>query len=129
MSDFENNEDINVRKKYGNINCTNIEKYMKDKNISINGLDNNKAEENIKKYGINQISLAKPKKWYNYFFETLKGPFNLILLGISFILFFTDVIFAEIPNYANIIVIFALVAISTFLEFLRNINQTKLLKN
>lgn len=27
MSDFENNEDINVRKKYGNINCTNIEKY------------------------------------------------------------------------------------------------------
>ena len=125
MSDFENNEDINVRKKYGNINCTNIEKYMKDKNISINGLDNNKAEENIKKYGINQISLAKPKKWYNYFFETLKGPFNLILLGISFILFFTDVIFAEIPNYANIIVIFALVAISTFLEFFEEYKSNK----
>lgn len=125
MSDFENNEDINVRKKYGNINCTNIEKYMKDKNISIKGLDNNKAEENIKKYGINQISLAKPKKWYNYFFETLKGPFNLILLGISFILFFTDVIFAEIPNYANIIVIFALVAISTFLEFFEEYKSNK----
>jgi len=65
------------------------------------------------------IKLAKQnqKNWYNYFFGSLFSPFNTILLGITLVLLYTDVIIPEIPSYANIIVILVLVAASTLLEF------------
>ena len=59
----------------------------------------------------------KPKKWYNYFFESLFSTFNLILLGIALVLFYTDVILTNPPSYANISVILILILVSTFLEF------------
>ena len=65
----------------------------------------------------NQIKQAKPKKWYNYFLSSLLSPFNSILLGISFILVYTDIILPENPSPANIIVIAVLVLVSTLLEF------------
>ena len=53
------------------------------------------------------------------------SPFNSILLGIALILFYTDVILAEIPSYANIIVIAILVISSTLLEFFEEYNSNK----
>lgn len=87
-----------------------------------NGISNEIAQENIKKYGLNEIKQSKPKKWYNYFFESLFSTFNSILIGIAFVLFYTDVILAKIPNYANIIVIAILVIVSTLLEFVLEYN-------
>ena len=58
------------------------------------GLTSHKAEENIRKYGINSVKQAKPKKWYHYFFGSLFSTFNRILLGIAIILLYTDVILA-----------------------------------
>ena len=60
---------------------------------------------------------TKPKKWYNYLWKSFITPFNSILLGIALILSYTDVYLAADPNYANIIVILVLVAVSTFLDF------------
>lgn len=51
--------------------------------ININGLTVDEANERLNKYGLNEISQAKPKKWYNYFFESLFTPFNSILLRYS----------------------------------------------
>lgn len=90
-----------------------------------NGISNEIAQENIKKYGLNEIKQSKPKKWYNYFFESLFSTFNSILIGIAFVLFYTDVILAKIPNYANIIVIAILVIVSTLLEFVLEYNSNK----
>ena len=72
---------------------------------------------NQKNFGVNEIKQAKPKKWYNYFLESLFSPFNCILLGIVFILIYTDIYLPEQPNYANILVIGFLVTISTLLDF------------
>ncbi len=83
----------------------------------INGLSINEAQESIHKFGLNQISQTKPKKWYHYFFQSLFSTFNRILLGIILVLIYTDVILPETPSYANIIVIIVLVTASTFLEF------------
>ena len=45
------------------------------------------------------------------------SPFNAILLGITLVLFYTDVFLPETPSFANIIVIIILILASTFLEF------------
>ena len=49
-------------------------------NINIDGLTAAEADLRIKEYGLNEISQAKQKKWYNYFLESLFSPFNSILL-------------------------------------------------
>lgn len=58
-------------------------------------------------------------------FESLFSPFNAILLGIALVLIYTDIILAENPNPANIIVIVCLVLISTFLEFFEEYRSNK----
>ena len=91
-------------------------------NYMQNGLTSEKAEQNIKQYGTNQIKQSKPKKWYNYFLGSLFSTFNIILIGIAIVLFYTDVILSDIPSYANIIVILVLVLVSTLLEFVQEYN-------
>ena len=65
------------------------------------------------------------KKWYNYFLQSLFSPFNSILIGISFLLIYTDVILPENPSFANILVIILLVTVSTFLEFFEEYRSNK----
>ena len=90
-----------------------------------NGLSTEKAEETISNLGLNEIKQAKPKKWYNYFLESLLTPFNCILIGISIILVYTDIYLAAEPSYANIIVIAILVAASTLLDFFESYRSNK----
>ena len=118
-------EDVNVSKMYGE-ECTLprddfIEKYKVDEN----GLSSEKASELIKNLGLNEIKQAKPKKWYNYFLESLFSPFNCILLGIVCILIYTDIYLPETPSYANIIVIAILVTASTLLDFFEEYRSNK----
>ena len=90
-----------------------------------NGLSSQKAEELIKNLGLNEIKQAKPKRWYNYFLESLLSPFNCILLGIVCILIYTDIYLPETPSYANITVIAILVAASTLLDFFEEYRSNK----
>ena len=110
-------EEVDVKKIYGQDCMSSTEDFKKKYNVKDSGITNQKAQENIKNFGYNQIKQAKPKKWYNYFLSSLLSPFNSILLGISFILVYTDIILPENPSPANIIVIAVLVLVSTFLEF------------
>lgn len=112
-------EEININKIYGQDAFNAITSY------NLQGLSSEKAQQNIHTYGLNEIKQAKPKKWYNYFFGSLFSPFNSILLGITLVLFYTDVLIPEIPNYANIIVIAVLVLISTLLEFSEEYRSNK----
>ena len=117
--------ELNIKLAYGKYCTLNKEAFLDSYNFSESGLSSEKAYDNFKKFGVNEISQAKPKKWYNYFFESLFSPFNSILLGISFVLIYTDIFLANTPNYANIIVILILVIISTFLDFFQEFNSNK----
>lgn len=86
-------------------------------------LQNQKIESII--YGFNEIKKVKPKKWYNYFLESLFTPFNSILLGIVIILIYTDIYLPPTPSYANIIVIAILVTASTLLDFFEEYRSNK----
>ena len=110
-------EEVNIQKLYGKESTLKKEDFIKYFNINVNGLSTEEAQNRLEKYGKNEISSKKPKKWYNFFLESLFSSFNKILLLIAAILFYTDVYLAEKPSYANIIVIFILVITSTLLEF------------
>ena len=114
----ERDEQIDIKKIYGRESILSVEEFIKEKNVDVkNGLNNKQVEELVLKYGVNEIKKEKPKKWYHYLWESLISPFNLILLGIALVLFYTDVYLTTPPSYANIIVILILISVSTLLEF------------
>ena len=118
-------EEVNISKMYGEECTLPRDEFIKKYKINENGLSSQRANELIKNLGLNEIKQSKPKRWYNYFFESLFTPFNLILLGITLLLCYTDVILPETPSYANIIVIAILVAASTLLDFFEEYRSNK----
>lgn len=113
----EKKEDVNIEKIYGNLCKTPKDEFIAKFKIKDEGLNDNEISEKIHTYGYNEVTQTKTKKWYHYLFRSLFTPFNSILIGIALVLSYTDVYLAEDPNYANIIVILVLVAVSTFLDF------------
>lgn len=101
------------------------EDFIKTYQVNENGLSSEKASELLKNLGLNELKQAKPKRWYNYFIESLFTPFNCILLGIVAILIYTDIYLPEKPSYANIIVIAILVTASTLLDFFEEYRSNK----
>jgi len=119
-------DEINIVKMYGKEALASTEELpiMLNTNLA-NGLSTSQAQANINTYGINEVSQTKPKKWYNYFFGSLFSPFNSILLGITIVLIYTDILIPDTPNYSNILVIIVLVLISTLLEFFEEYRSNK----
>ena len=123
---MQNTKDvIDINKLYGEQCLTDKDEFLKKFEIDENGLTENEVDQNLKKYGKNEVKQAKPKKWYHYFSQSLFSPFNSILLGIVLILFYTDVFLPENPSFANIIVIIVLVVVSTLLEFTEEYKSNK----
>ena len=113
----EKKEDVDIEKIYGNICRASKKEFIKNLNLSENGLTDSEISSRLHEYGYNEVTQTKAKKWYHYLLRSLFTPFNSILIGIALILSYTDVYLAENPNYANIIVILVLVSVSTFLDF------------
>lgn len=118
-------EDVNINKMYASESKISKDEFIQKYKIAENGITNEEAEEKFRRLGPNEIRQAKPKKWYNYFCESLVTPFNCILIGIALILTYTDVILPETPSYANIIVIAILVIASTLLDFFEEYRSNK----
>ena len=118
-------EDVDVNKLYGKESMLSKDEFIKEYGVTETGLSQEKVDENIRKYGENEIKQAKPKKWYNYFIDSLLTPFNCILMVIVIILLYTDVYLPEKPSYANIIVILILVTVSTLLDFVETYRSNK----
>lgn len=112
------NDKIDIKQLYGKECISSVEQFMHDSKTDINiGLTDRQIQSNYEKNGKNELSSARPKKWYQFLLSSLINPFNLILIGIILVLIYTDVYLSTPPNYANIIVITALILLSTFLEF------------
>ena len=118
-------ENVDINKMYANESKISKDEFIQKYRIKEKGITNEEAETKLQKLGPNEIRQAKPKKWYNYFWESLVTPFNCILIGIALILIYTDVILAETPSYANIIVIAILVIASTLLDFFEEYRSNK----
>lgn len=73
-------EEVNIEKLYGEECILSKEDFIKTYHVNEKGLSSSEVESKIQKYGLNEIRQTKPKKWYNYFLESLFSPFNCILL-------------------------------------------------
>lgn len=109
---------------YGNYIKTSKNIFLKNNNISEDGLSSEEVIEKRKIFGYNSLKNAKEKKWYHFFLKSLFSPFNSILLGIATVLIYTD-IFLTTPSYSNIIVILILVLVSSILEFFSEYRSNK----
>ena len=118
-------EDVNADKIYGYLCKTSKDEFISEFNVKEEGLTDEEVEQKVSKYGHNEVTQSKPKKWYHYLLRSLFTPFNSILIGIALILCYTDVYLAEAPSYANIIVILVLVTVSTFLDFFSEYRSNK----
>lgn len=118
-------EEVDISKMYEESASISKEEFLQKYKVKQDGISEEEAENKIKMNGFNEIKQARPKRWYNYFLESLITPFNSILIGIVLVLFYTDVYLAEVPSYANIIVIAILVTTSTLLEFFEEYRSNK----
>ena len=115
----------NVNSQYAKIATMSKGDFTEKYHVTENGLSSREATKRITNYGENIIKKARPKRWYNYFFESLFSAFNSILLGIAIVLCYTDIYLADEPSYANIIVIIILVIVSTLLDFIEEYRSNK----
>ena len=118
-------EDVDVAELYGQDCLLHKDDFIKKYGVRETGLSQLEAEHRLKGFGSNTIRQAKPKRWYHYFLESLFTPFNIILLGITLLLCYTDIILPEEPSYANILVIGILVIASTLLDFFEEYRSNK----
>ena len=118
-------EDVDIKKIYEHLCTTSKENFISEFKIKEGGLSDDEVAQRIHTYGYNEVTQTKPKKWYHYLLKSLFTPFNSILIGIALVLSYTDIYLAEDPNYANIIVIAVLVAVSTFLDFFSEYRSNK----
>jgi Mg2+-importing ATPase len=91
------------------------------------GLTPEQVEERLERYGPNEITHEKPPTWYQQLFHAFVTPFNGVLLAVSIVSLFTDVIFAAPQNrtFRTIIVLSAMVLLSTLLRFWQEFRSNK----
>ena len=116
---------MDIQKAYGQDCVNSVSQFVETHQVNLEGITEEEVKKRQTSYGKNQIKQAKPKKWYHYLWESFRSPFNLILMGITIVLIYTDVILTSPPNYANIIVVITLMLVSTLLEFFEVFKSNK----
>lgn len=92
-----------------------ILKYM---DTSEAGLSKEEVLQRRAKYGLNVIMNRKPKPWYIQFLLAFKNPFNLVMLVLVFVSYFTH-------DYTAVIIIVVLILISVFIKFFEEYKSGK----
>ncbi|HEX7406786.1 MAG TPA: cation-transporting P-type ATPase, partial [Candidatus Binatia bacterium] len=106
--------------------CT-PEEALKRLDVNRSGLTPEQVEERLEQYGPNEVTHEKPPTWYQQLFHAFVTPFNGVLLTVSIVSLFTDVIFAtpEDRTFRTIIVLSTMVLLSTLLRFWQEFRSNK----
>ena len=78
-------EDVNAEKIYGHLCRTSKEEFISEFNVKEGGLTDEEVEQRIHRFGHNEVTQSKPKRWYHYLLKSLLTPFNSILIGIALV--------------------------------------------
>lgn len=88
--------------------------------ISNDGLNGKQIEERLEKYGRNVINIGNQNSIFSRIREALINPFNVVLLAVIIVSYFTDVVIAETPSYATIVMLIIIVLISSITSFVQS---------
>ena len=84
------------------------------------GLDTDKVEEKLHKYGANEVVHDRAPAWYVQLLQAFVDPFIGVLILIAIVSLITDVIMAPDPaqrDYKTVIVVVILIILSSLLRF------------
>jgi P-type Mg2+ transporter len=94
---------------------------------SRSGLTEEQVEARRQQYGPNEVTHEKPPTWYQQLFHAFLTPFNGVLLAVSVVSVFSDVIFAapEDRSFRTTIVLVTMILLSTLLRFWQEYRSNK----
>ncbi len=84
------------------------------------GLTSEEAEERQSEFGKNVITVGNQNTMLHRLREATINPFNVILLLIATITYFTDVVASSRPDYLTVTIILALVFVSSLVAFVQS---------
>lgn len=134
--DLYNNTKNNVNKteekkqrdirRYSQMSIENILTKLK---TSDQGLSSEEVESRQEKYGKNSIEVEDKHTDLKLFLEALINPFNLILIVVAIVTYFTDVVLSPDKDYVTVSIIILMVAISTGISFIQSRNSNRAAKS
>ena len=87
--------------------------------INNDGLNGEQIEAGREKYGPNVISTGNQNSIFTRLRDAIINPFNLVLLAVVVVSYFTDVVLADTPSYATIVMLVVIVMISSLTSFIQ----------
>ncbi|MCR4634366.1 MAG: magnesium-translocating P-type ATPase [Erysipelotrichaceae bacterium] len=88
--------------------------------ISNDGLSGEQIEAGREKYGPNIINSGKKDSVFSRLKEAIINPFNIVLLIVVGVSYFTDVVLSPVPSYATILMLLIIVTISSATSFIQS---------
>jgi Mg2+-importing ATPase len=87
---------------------------------SQSGLTNNEVENRQDEFGRNVITIGNKNTLPHRLREAVINPFNVILLLVAVVTYFTDVVASKKPDYLTVIIILSLVFLSSSVAFVQS---------
>jgi len=84
------------------------------------GLTNQEAENKQDEFGKNVITIGNKNTILHRLKEAVINPFNIILLLVAVVTYFTDVVASKNPDYLTVSIILSLVFLSSLVAFVQN---------
>lgn len=84
------------------------------------GLVNQEAENRQDEFGKNVITIGSKNTIRHRLVEAVINPFNVILLLVAVVTYFTDVVASKKPDYLTVIIILSLVFLSSLVAFVQS---------
>ncbi len=89
------------------------------------GLTQAQADAVLENEGENIITVSDKNTPLHRLREATINPFNIVLIAIAVIMLFTDVVFSDRPDYLTVVIILALILISSAVAFVQGERSNK----
>ena len=86
-------------------------------NTSREGISKVNLDELFEDYGTNTVELGKKKNGLTRLKDAIINPFNIVLIIVGMITFFTDVVISSSRDYATSVLILMIVTVSTIISY------------
>ena len=88
--------------------------------VNNDGLNGEVIEKRQEEYGPNVIDTGNENSLFHRIYESVINPFNIVLLAVVIVSYFTDVVLSDDPSYATIVMLIVIVAISSITSFVQS---------
>ena len=96
-----------------------INQLFLDFNTRKTGLNQIEADERLEEYGKNIIDIQNSNNLFERLKEAIINPFNIVLIVVAIVTYITDVIIAETPSYATVVMLVIIVILSAVISFIQ----------